>query len=260
MRLQSCPAVLQCSPECGRCKLVKHGRVTSRIIIIAVALGPDTEVVQVHGVQSDYPRKELVVGDVLECGAHHTPTLLVKPLIAPVGVDLGTIIVNKCIFGNVPIYPGQLVHHPVVFSEEDGVHGGQSGLLASPDVPRHEALPGLGLALLVGVRCRHHHLAAPVGRQSGVEPTTTELPQTVCLADVLAVDLTGVHKGRVLVELLPGPEPLLARQGACEGDAVRPARGDIQGGEVGVIAGHGDGPTLRVHSLGGVASPDIRDG
>ena len=76
----------------------------------------------------------------------------------------------------------------------------------------------------------------------------------------LSVDLTGVDECGVLVELLPGPEPLLAGQGAGEGDAVRAARGDVQGGEVGVIAGHGDGPTLRVHSLGGVTSPIIRDG
>ena len=185
---------------------------------------------------------------MLECGAHYTPALLVQPLIAPVGVDLGSfsewIQFQKC-----ANYPRHLVHHPVVLSEEDGVHGGQSGLLAGSDVPRHEALPGLGLALLVGVRGRHHHLAATMGRQSGVEPTPAELPQAVCLADVLAVDLTRVHEGRVLVELLPGPEPLLARQGAGEGDAVRPTRGDVEGGEVGVITGHGDGPAFGVHSL-----------
>ena len=166
---------------------------------------------------------------------------------------------NGYIFRNLPNYPGHLVHHPVVLTEEDCVHGGQSGLLAGSDVSCDEALAGLGLALLVGVRGRHHHLAAPVGRQSGVEPTSAELPQAVRLADILAVDLTRVHKGRVLVELLPGSEPLLAGQGPREGDAVRSARGDVQGGEVWVIAGHGDGPTLGVHRLRGVTSPDIRE-
>ena len=63
----------------------------------------------------------------------------------------------------------------------------------------------------------------------------------------LSVDLTGVDECRVLVELLPGAEPLLAGQRPGEGDAVRAARGDVEGGEVGVIAGHGDGPALGVH-------------
>ena len=63
----------------------------------------------------------------------------------------------------------------------------------------------------------------------------------------LSVDLTGVDECGVLVELLPGPEPLLAGQGPGEGDAVRAARGDVQGWEVRVVARHGDGPTLRVH-------------
>ena len=63
----------------------------------------------------------------------------------------------------------------------------------------------------------------------------------------LSVDLTGVDECGVLVELLPGSEPLLAGQGAGEGNAVRAARGDVQGGEVRVIARHGDGPALGVH-------------
>ena len=63
----------------------------------------------------------------------------------------------------------------------------------------------------------------------------------------LSVDLTGVDECGVLVELLPGPEPLLAGQGPGEGDAVRAARGDVQCGEVRVIARHGDGPALGVH-------------
>ena len=82
-------AVLQCSPECRRGELVKHRRVASWIIIVAVTLGPHAEVVQVHGVQADDAGQELVVGDVLEHGAHYAPALLVQPLIAPVGVDLG---------------------------------------------------------------------------------------------------------------------------------------------------------------------------
>ena len=63
----------------------------------------------------------------------------------------------------------------------------------------------------------------------------------------LSVDLTGVDECGVLVELLPGPEPLLAGQGAGKGYAVRAARGDVQGGEVRVVARHGDGPALGVH-------------
>ena len=49
---------------------------------------------------------------------------------------------------------------------------------------------------------------------------------------------------------------LLAWQGASEGDAVGSARGDVEGGEVGVVPGHGDGPTLGVHRLGGVTRPE----
>ena len=63
----------------------------------------------------------------------------------------------------------------------------------------------------------------------------------------LSVDLTGVDECGVLVELLPGPEPLLAGQRPGEGNAVRAARGDVQRGEVRVVARHGDGPALRVH-------------
>ena len=85
MRLQS---VMQCSPECGRCKLIKHGRVTGRVIVIAVALSPDSEVVQVHGIEADDPGQELIVGNVLEGSSHHPSALLVQSLIAPVGVDL----------------------------------------------------------------------------------------------------------------------------------------------------------------------------
>ena len=103
------------------------------------------------------------------------------------------------------------------------MHGSKGGLLTGSDVSSHEALPRLGLALLVGVGGWHHHLAAPMGGQSGVESAPAELPQAVRLADVLTVDLTRVHKGRVLIELLPGSQPLLARQGPGEGDTVRSA-------------------------------------
>ena len=51
-------------------------------------------------------------------------------------------------------------------------------------------------------------------------------------------------------------QSLLAWQGASEGDAVWSARGDVEGGEVGVVPGHGDGPTLGVHRLGGVTRPE----
>ena len=101
-------------------------------------------------------------------------------------------------------HPGELVHDPVVFPQEDRVYGGQGGLLAGPVVPRHVALAQLGLALLVGLRGRHHDLAPVYGRGRPLHLAPAEVPETVRLADVLAVDVTGVHEGGVLVELLPG--------------------------------------------------------
>ena len=47
-------------------------------------------------------------------------------------------------------------------------------------------------------------------------------------------------------------ESLLAREGPGEGDAVRPAGGDVEGREVGVVTGDWDRPALRVDCLGGV--------
>ena len=84
-------------------------------------------------------------------------------------------------------HPRHLVHHPIVLPEEDGVHGGEGGLLAGADVPGHEALPRLGLALLVGLGGGHHHLAAPVRRGCRVQPPASKLPQTVGLADILTL-------------------------------------------------------------------------
>ena len=106
-------------------------------------------------------------------------------------------------------HPGELVHDPVVFPQEDRVYGGQGGLLAGPVVPRHVALAQLGLALLVGLRGRHHDLPPVYGRGRPLHLAPAEVPETVRLADVLAVDVTGVHEGGVLVELLPG---------TCEGE------------------------------------------
>ena len=101
-------------------------------------------------------------------------------------------------------HPGELVHDPVVFPQEDRVYGGQGRLLASPVVPRHVALAQLGLALLVGLRGRHHDLPAVDRGRGPLHLAAAEVPQAVGLADVLAVDVTGVHEGGVLVELLPG--------------------------------------------------------
>ena len=72
-----------------RCSAHLNAAVASGIIVVTVTLGPHAEVVQVPGVQANDARQELVVGDVLEHGAHHAPALMVQPLIAQVGVDLG---------------------------------------------------------------------------------------------------------------------------------------------------------------------------
>ena len=135
------------------------------------------------------------------------------------------------------------------------MHGGQSRLLAGPDVSGHKTLARLCLALLVGLRGRHHHLTPAVSRSSRVQTATHKLSETVSLTDVLAIDLTSVNEGCVLVELLPGSQPLLAWQGASEGDTMRSARGDVEGREVGIVPGDWDWPTLRMNGLGGVTSP-----
>ena len=101
-------------------------------------------------------------------------------------------------------YPRQLVHDPIVLSQEDRVYGRQGGLLASPMVPGHVALAELGLALLVGLRGRHHDLPPVYGGGRPLHLAPAEVPETVRLADVLAVDVTGVHECRVLIKLLPG--------------------------------------------------------
>ena len=120
-------------------------------------------------------------------------------------------------------HPGELVHDPVVFPQEDRVYGGQGGLLASPVVPRHVALAQLGLALLVGLSGRHHDLPTVYGGRGPLHLAPAEVPQAVRLADVLAVDVTGVDKCRVLVELLSWSQSLLTRERSGEGDTVRAA-------------------------------------
>ena len=116
----------------------------------------------------------------------------------------------KCLPLHYFSYPGQVLHHSVVFSEEDGVHGRQGGLLTRSDVSGHETLPGLSLALLVGLRGGHHHLTTTMSRSCGVETTPLELSQTVRLADILTIDLTRVNKCSVLIQLLSWSQSLLS--------------------------------------------------
>ena len=90
------------------------------------------------------------------------------------------------------------------------MHGRQGGLLTRSDVSGHETLPGLSLALLVGLRGGHHHLTTTMSRSSGVETTPLELSQTVRLADILTIDLTRVNKRSVLIQLLSWSQSLLS--------------------------------------------------
>ena len=54
-------------------------------------------------------------------------------------------------------------------------------------------------------------------------------------------------------------EPLLTGQRPRECDAVSPAARGVEGGEVGVVLGHGDGPALRVDRVRGVAGAAVQD-
>jgi hypothetical protein len=50
-----------------------------------------------------------------------------------------------------------------------------------------------------------------MGRQGDIQFPPGELPQLIRVTDILAVNLTGVEEGGVLVELFPGAQSLLPR-------------------------------------------------
>ena len=76
------------SPECCSCKFIKDCGVAGWIVIIAVPLSANPQIVKIHGVQSDNSWQELVEGDVLSGGPHDPPALLIEPLVSPVRIDL----------------------------------------------------------------------------------------------------------------------------------------------------------------------------
>ena len=96
-------------------------------------------------------------------------------------------------------------------------------------------------------------------RGSRVHPPADKLSQTVRLANILTVDLTRVDESRVLVQLFSRSQPLLSRQRPREGDTVRSAGRNIEGGKVRIVSGHGDRPTLGMNSLGRITGSTVQD-
>ena len=79
----------QMLPECSRGELIEDGGVAGRVIIIAVALSSDPQIVKIHRIQANNSWKKFVVGDVLGRGSHDFSALLIQSLITPVGINLG---------------------------------------------------------------------------------------------------------------------------------------------------------------------------
>ena len=104
------------------------GQLVVVVHVVAVTFGLQLEGLSEHLAQ--YGREELVVGDVLDLGPHHLPGLLVERLLVPVGVD--------------GLQEGG---QTVVFPHQDGVQGGQAGVVVDPLVPGAETLAGAGPGL-----------------------------------------------------------------------------------------------------------------
>ena len=95
----------------------RGGQLVVVVHVVAVTLG-----LQLEGLGEDLAqdgREELVVGDVLDLCPDHLPRLLVERLLVPVGVD--------------GLQEGG---QPVVFPHQDGVEGGQAGVVVHPLVTR----------------------------------------------------------------------------------------------------------------------------
>ena len=105
------------------------------------------------------------------------PGLLVERLVRPLRVE-----------------PAELVGQRVVLPHEDGVYGGEDGLLAVPGVSGLEAEAGLGLALGV-LRGEREQVLAAVELLGGVEAAALELAQLPHLAQVRAVHVGAVGEG-----------------------------------------------------------------
>ncbi len=51
-----------CSPKCCCAELIEGGGVAGRIVVVAVTLGPHSQVIPVHRVQANNPTKENTIG------------------------------------------------------------------------------------------------------------------------------------------------------------------------------------------------------
>lgn len=86
------------------------------VVVIAVSDGQDVQLG--HVVSAEHQRKPLVVGHVLILSDDNLPGLLVKPLVVPVGVEVG-----------------QLLCKSVMFSHPDSVKHRQPWLFINSVVP-----------------------------------------------------------------------------------------------------------------------------
>ena len=183
--------------------------------------------------------KVFVVVDVLPDGVDDAPGGLEEPLVVPVAVE-GL----------------QLGGDAVVLAEHVRVQDGQTGILDNATVAGLETESRRRLTLGFEVGLRQHGLPAE-GRHGRVEPTAAEGAQFVVLADALAVDVRRVDVGRVLVDLLPGAQTLLARQRARERQADGSTRLRVDPREEGIVRRDRDRPAFGMHVGGRVAVPAV---